>query len=225
MWHRAVLRVVCWASLGLFASVPAMAEPIRITGGEFTASLYSSSFTFTGEGLVLAASGGEGFGASMFTRCWPCTGTPPLELSFSSEAPGASFGGGTPGTFQGIDYTHTFLAGDFSFTGPSFSSAILSPSNLTITAPFSMIATLQNYSSNPLTDTNPPLFTASLFGSGIATARFHAVPNGDGQGHTLFDVASLTYQFDQVAATPEPASLVLLATGVLGLTARRRRTS
>jgi PEP-CTERM motif len=136
--------------------------------------------------------------------------------------PGANFSGGGPGTFEGVDYTHTFLAGDFSFTGPTFSSAILSPSNLTITAPFAMTATLQNFSSNPLTNTDPPLFTASLFGSGTATARFTAVPNGDGQGHTLFDVSNLTFQFEPAAATPEPASLVLLATGVLGLAARRR---
>jgi hypothetical protein len=223
MWHRALVRVVFCASLGVLVSAPAIAEPIRITGGEFTATDYRSSFTFSGDGLFLAAAGGEGFAVSMLSRCGPCVGAPPIALSFNSIAPGAGFSGGGPGTFEGIEYARTFLSGSFFFSGPSFSSADLSPSNLTITAPFSMTATLQNYASNPLTSTDPPLFTASLFGSGTATAHFGAVPNGDGQGNTLFDGLDLTYHFEPVAATPEPASLALLGTGVLGIAARRRR--
>src|SRR4051794_22039937 len=151
MWHRTIVTVACWTVSGLLASVPALADPIRVTGGEFTASLGSSSFIFTGDGFALAAGGGEGFATSLFNDCRPCSSAAPIPLSFSSTVPGATFSGGTPGMFNGVTYDHTFLAGDFSFTGPSFSSAVLSPSNLTLTAPFSMTALLQNYASNPLT--------------------------------------------------------------------------
>ena len=65
---------------------------------------------------------------------------------------------------------------------------------------------------------------AALFGSGTATATFTAVPNDDGQGHTLFDVQSLTYPFDATPSpTPEPSSLVLLGTDVAGRAARKWR--
>jgi hypothetical protein len=222
MEHSGAVRVACWTVVGLLASIPAIADPVRITGGEFTASFTSSNFRFTGEGLSLSAIGGEGFAQSLFTDCRPCTDATPIPLSFGSATSAASFRGGAPGTFDGVDYAHTFLTGDFTFTGPSFSSTILSPANLTLMAPFSMTAMVQNYDSNPFTSTQPPLFRAALFGSGTATATFTAVPNGDGRGNTLFDVSSLRYEFEAPAATPEPASLLLIGTGLAGLAARKR---
>lgn len=122
------------------------------------------------------------FARSLFTDCRPCTDATPSPLSFSSAASATAFRGGLPGTFEGVDYAHTFLTGDFTFSGPSFSSTILSLSNLTLTAPFSMTAIVQNFDSNPFTSTQPPLFRAGLFGSGTATATFTAVPNVLGTG-------------------------------------------
>lgn len=222
MWQRAVRCVACTVVLGALASAPAFADPIQITGGQLTGYLPGSSFTFTGDGLALAGSGDSGSVSTIFLNCRPCSDANPVTVDFGDRYTAAVYSG-QPGTFEGVTYPATFLNANLEFTGPSFSTAILSPSNLILTAPFSMMGTIDNYASNPLTAVGPPLFTASVFGSGTVTAQFTAVPNGDGQGNTLFDVTRLTYQFEAAAPTPEPASLLLLGTGAAGLIARRRR--
>jgi hypothetical protein len=223
MRQRAVRNAVSVVLFGFLSSVSVFADPVQVTGGQFTAGFFTSSFTFTGEGLSLSGHGEGPIGSDLFFACRPCSEANPATTSFNSSTSGLLSTSGLPGTFEGVTYPRTNFIGDFAFTGPSFNTADLSLTNLTFTAPFSMIARLTAYAGNPLFTFDPPLFVASLFGSGTVTAEFGAVPNGDGRGNTLFDVHSLVYQFEPAAATPEPASLLLVGTGLAALAARRRR--
>jgi hypothetical protein len=201
-------------------STPLPADPIRVTGGQLTSGPFGgSSFTFTGDGLVLTA-GIQGGILSPLFDCEPCVVSPAIPLSFSASLSSAVFSSGSSGQFAGVAYARTFLSGAMTFAGPGFSSAVLSPSNLTFTAPFSMTASIENYADSPRA--GAPIFTASLFGTGIATASFVTVV--DPNLGRLFDARNITYQFTDPAATatPEPATLVLMGTGIAGLLARRR---
>jgi hypothetical protein len=68
-----------------------------------------------------------------------------------------------------------------------------------------------------------PLFTDNVAGQGVATARLLRNPNTG-----RFDVTVIRWNFSEGAPTPEPGTLVLLATGAatsVVLLRRRRITS
>ena len=218
------LRIVGLVGLLLLCSVvTAAADPVTVTGGSVTSSSFDTSafINLTGDGFSLSV-GSEGI-VTPLDQCHPCTSTAPVTLGFNGMI-GLFNNGGKPGVFNGVSYAQTFFNGNLSFVGPTFDSSVLSPTNLTFTAPFTMTGTLLNYASgSDAFNGGPVVFTASLTGSGTATAQFLADPPSQQFGQ-LFEARSVTYQFAaNPAATPEPTSLLLVGSAVAGILLRCRR--
>jgi hypothetical protein len=212
--RRIGLVAIGSACLCLAAATTSSADPIIVTRGSFIYGL-EGFFELEGDGFHLAF--GAEFPSGMREQCSPCTasGRP---LTFGAST-GGDFRSGLPGTFNGVSYATTFFSGGFMFTGPTLSSALLSPSNLTLTAPFSMTGNLTDFTS-PMRQN--PVFATALAGSGTATAQFMFIPGIPG-AQDLFDVQSVTFAFESPAATPEPASILLFSTACLCLAGLRRR--
>jgi hypothetical protein len=145
-----------------------------------------------------------------------------LTLSLSSSASGTF--DDLPGEFDYVHYDGTYLAGHLEFTAGDMTSAVLDAGQTSISMPFTFFGELANYESyaSRATTGSVPVFIATFTGRGIATAQFRgpfADPNG-----ALFFADRITYDFapDAPLPTPEPASLLLVGTGAVGLLARRR---
>lgn len=208
--------------IGLYAFVllvitPSVkADPLVITGGSLTVvgNLGSASYTITGQNFLVTASGGD---QGNTPGCFPCeSGTP---LSISSFLAGSSLGRGTA-IVDGVTFNNLAFIGEFSLAAPN---VLLPPNmvNVTVTVPFFFSGFITGCTGSAFF-CETEVFTRQLVGQGTVTALF-----GGGfpfNGITLYDFRSVTYTFE-AAEIPEPMTILLLTSGLIGVGANLRKRS
>ena len=193
------------------------ADPVVITSGSLTVvGIFGSpSYSISGDNFSVTATGGD---LGNTPNCLPCpSGTP---ISLSSFLVGTSLGDGTA-TINGTTFNNVGFLGQFSF-GVNNIVLPAGTTNLTIMAPFGFTGDIRGCDGNALICTTEVFSTTQLVGQGIAIAQFDfgSIVNGV----TLYSFRSITYQF-QSAEIPEPVTIMLLASGLIGVGARLKSRS
>jgi PEP-CTERM motif len=192
----------------------AKADPIVITGG--------SSGTFTGIGNFFLGMTAPGFSFKADNMS-----SPKIQLCGLCR-PGTTFGGTYAATttlsieliYNGVVYQQNTLGSYAVSGGGSFTFGSLTvPSDLSpVSTTFSFVGGVSAFQRNPPPFTAPHQFSLQLTGSGIVTFTFVQV------GSNIRSQGTFTFAPPQPA--PEPATLLLLGTGLAGVVAaklRRRR--
>jgi hypothetical protein len=192
-------------------STPARADAVKITTGAFSLSRQNFAALDLGNGTSFQLNGIVGgdndnyfppYGCGLGQGCAGRT----FNLSMNDELTAGPVSAGEPsltGSFTSDGVRYDLDAFDFKIMAGN----IVAPSGAFATTAFHLIATARGTTLSGTTQ------SIQLHGRGTASSFWDA-RNG---------WISTDYNFQDVTQTPEPASMMLLATGLSGLVAARKR--
>jgi hypothetical protein len=198
---RAVLTLLFLAS----GSV-AGADQFRITTGTASGDDSSASLTIAGSGFTFSLFGettGEISSLGSVFCPHPCD---PTAVNFTARLSGLLGSGSAQ--IGGTSYSNVEFQGFLDFAGGPTTIQYGGDGSGLVQGPFAFTGLFTGFSGGT------QLFSHTATGQGDASLRF--LSGNANQG------VSLTFS-DDTAPVPEPATLLLLATGAAGIAARRRR--
>jgi hypothetical protein len=204
----------------LALSQPTKADSVTITNGfvDVTSNIRDIlSFNFSGNGFSV---NGLDSHAPIQQYMSPCLSSAsrcqPGDLIFPNALVPLSAEGPSSVTFNSTTVLVSWGSHDsfLQFTG---AGAIIpaGTDQVTLTIPFDMTGTINVHAAN---DPAPVIFSTMINGSGLATLTLTR-PAGNPVG---FAITRARYDFSP-AAVPEPATVILLTTGIMGFGANRWR--